>query len=85
MFHELQINNGGVCKGYDLGNNIKKPFPNSENISKEALDLIHSDVCGPMLIKLLGGSFYYVTFIDDFYHKTWIYLLKTKDEVFDKL
>lgn len=27
---------------------------------------------------------YYVTFIDDFSRKTWIYLLKDKDEAFGK-
>ena len=27
---------------------------------------------------------YYVSFIDDFSHKTWIYLLKGKSEVFSK-
>ena len=37
-----------------------------------------------MLVKSLGGSLYYVTFIDEFSRKTWIYLLKTKDEVFNK-
>ena len=26
-----------------------------------------------------------VSFIDDYSHKTWIYFLKTKDEVFSKL
>eukprot|EP00253_Pinus_taeda_P009654 PITA_09654 len=67
-----------------LGKNIKKPFLNSDNIAKETLDLIHSDVCGPMLAKLLVGLFYFVTFVDDFSHKTWIYLLNSKDEVFDK-
>jgi hypothetical protein len=73
-----------VCKGCALGKNIKKAFPSSENRSKGILDLIHSDVCGPMPANSLGGSLYYVTFIDDFSRKTWLYLLKTKDEVFGK-
>ena len=30
----------------------------------------------------LSGHEYYVTFIDDFSRKTWIYFLKTKGEVF---
>jgi hypothetical protein len=81
---ELQSVHEGVCRGCALGKNIKKPFPSSENRSKEILDLIHSDVCGPMPVKSLGGSLYYVTFIDDFSRKTWMYLIKTKDEVFGK-
>jgi len=34
--------------------------------------------------KSLGGHLYYVTFIDDHSRKTWVYLMKTKDEVFTK-
>ena len=32
----------------------------------------------------LSGYVYYVSFIDDFSHKTWIYLLRDKSEVFSK-
>ena len=32
----------------------------------------------------LSGYVYYIYFIDDFSRKTWIYLLKSKDEVFGK-
>ena len=32
----------------------------------------------------LRGYVYYVSFIDDFSRKTWIYFLKKKDEVFSK-
>jgi hypothetical protein len=81
---KLQSMHEGVCRGYALGKNIKKPFPSSENRSKEILDLIHSDVCGPMPVKSLGGSLYYVMFIDDFSRNTWMYLINTKDEVFGK-
>jgi len=30
----------------------------------------------------MGGAKYFVTFIDDFSRKVWLYLLKTKDECF---
>ena len=33
----------------------------------------------------LSGYLYYVSFIEDYSHKTWIYFLKGKDEVFGKL
>ena len=48
------------------------------------MGLIHSDICGPMSTRALGGGQYFVTFIDDHSRKTWIYSLKTKDEVFDR-
>jgi hypothetical protein len=81
---ELQSTHEGICKGCALGKNIKKPFPRNNNRSKEILDLIHSEVCCLMPVKSLGGSLYYVIFIDDYSRKTWLYLLKTKDEVFRK-
>jgi hypothetical protein len=37
-----------------------------------------------MQVKSLGGFVYYVTIIDDFSRNTWMYLIKTKDEVFGK-
>ena len=46
--------------------------------------MIHSDVCGPMSSSSLSGHVNYVSFIDDFSRKTWIYFMKNKDEVFIK-
>ena len=46
------------------------------------MDIVHSDVCGPMSRNSLRGYVYYVSFIDDYSRKTWIYFLKGKDEVF---
>ena len=36
------------------------------------------------VIKSLSGYAYYVSFIDDFSRKTWVYFMKNKDEVFSK-
>ena len=42
----------------------------------EKLDLVHTDVWGPTQVSYLGGSKYYVTFIDDATRKTWVYCIK---------
>ena len=53
-------------------------FRKSETKTKGTLELIHSDVCGPMSSTYLSGFEYYITFIDDYSRKTWIYFLKGK-------
>jgi transposase InsO family protein len=69
-----------VCKGCSLGKNTKKPYPLSNRKSNGILELIHSDLCGPMTEPSMNGCIYYIIFIDDCSRKTWIYFLKIKDE-----
>ena len=45
---------------------------------------INSDVRGKVTPTSIGGANYFVTFIDDATIYTWVYFLKTKDEVFAK-
>ena len=49
----------------------------------EKLDLVHTDVWGPAQVQSLGGSHYYVTFIDDATRKTWVYCIRQNYDVFD--
>jgi len=69
-------------QGCALGKYAKATFPRSKHRAKSVLGLIHLDICGPMFVKALSGVEYFLTFIDDHSRKTWIYFLKTKDEVF---
>jgi transposase InsO family protein len=78
------VDHEGVYKGCAQGKNVKKPFPSSDSKAKGVLDIIHSDVCEPMSTASLSKYVYYVSFIDDFSRKTWIYFLKAKNEVFNK-
>jgi hypothetical protein len=73
-----------VCRGCALGKNTKKPYPHSNRKSNGILDLIHSELCGPMTAPTMNGCIYYIIFMDDCSHKTWIYFLKTKDESFNR-
>ena len=75
---DLKIDHEGTCKGCAREKNIKNPFSKSETKTKGTLELIHSDVCGPMPSASLSGYEYYVTFIDDYSINTCIYFLNTK-------
>jgi len=72
------------CESCCDGKNHRSPFPKSSTTKRSSpLELIHSDVCGKLNPNSLGGGNYFVTFIDDCSHYTWVYIIKTKDEVFE--
>jgi hypothetical protein len=73
-----------LCEHCIYGKQNQVRFPSSATRAKGILELIHSDVFGPVHVLSLGKSVYYVSFIDDFSRCTWIYFLKNKSEVFDK-
>ena len=46
------------------------------------LELIHTNICGPMKTPSLESQRYFLIFIDDFSRMTWVYFLKEKSEAF---
>ena len=59
-------------------------FPsNPDKKKRDLLDLVHTDVCGPMQTRSLGGAFYFLLFIDDCTRYTWVYFLRRKSDVFE--
>lgn len=46
------------------------------------LELIHTNVCGPMHTQSLNGSKYFILFVDDFSRYTWVYFMRMKSEAF---
>lgn len=56
-------------------------FGTSTTKSKCILDLIHSDVWQAPVVSL-GGARYFVSFIDDFSRRCWVYPIRRKADVF---
>ena len=81
---ELSTKRDDVCRGCVLGKYAKAAYQRSSNRAKSVLGLIHSDICIPICMNALIVTKYFVNFIDDHSIKTWIYFMKTKDEVFDR-
>ena len=53
------------CNHCLFGKQHKVSFSFSSTRRSELLCLVHSDVCGPLEAKSLGGNKYFLTFIDD--------------------
>ncbi|KAJ9538985.1 hypothetical protein OSB04_031718 [Centaurea solstitialis] len=51
--------------------------------TKGILDYVHTDVWGPSSTPSLSRGKYFVSFIDDFSHNLWVYVLKLKSNVFE--
>ena len=50
----------------------------------DLLEIIHTDVCGPMNIKARDKYHYFLTFTDDLSRYGYIYLMQHKSETFEK-
>jgi len=74
----------GFCENCVYGKQNWRSFPSGGKRAKKILELVHSDMFGPVKVPSLGKFVYYVSFIDDFSRNTWIYFLKKKYEVFDR-
>nr|CAN66871.1 hypothetical protein VITISV_021425 [Vitis vinifera] len=72
-----------VCDGCALGKHHRQSFLKGVAWrAKKVLELIHTDICGPMSIPSQGNNKYFVLFIDDFTRMTWVFFMKQKSEVF---
>lgn len=73
------------CESCVLGKSHKQSFPTAKHTTKAILDYVHSDLWGsPTTPESLGGCKYFISFIDDFSKKVWVYFLKTKDGAFER-
>ncbi len=72
---DLDLN---YCDGCGHGKHHHTPFPLSGGFrAKEILSLVHTYLCGSMA-TFHGGAKHFITFIDDFSRKIFLYAMKTK-------
>ncbi|KAK2992531.1 hypothetical protein RJ640_002425 [Escallonia rubra] len=72
-----------VCEGCAFGKHHRQSFQKGVAWrAKEKLELVHTDVCGPMQTLSNTENMYFILFIDDYTRMTWVYFIRQKSEVF---
>ena len=72
----------GSCEGCKEGKQHREPFPEGERVPRKKLELVQTDIKGPINPPCFGGYRYFLTFLDVCSRKNWVYLLKHKHEAF---
>jgi hypothetical protein len=73
-----------TCEACLLGKMTKMHFSGFPERASDLLELIHTDVCGPMSTTTRGGYQYFITFTDDLSIYGYVYLMKHKSGTFEK-
>ena len=74
LLESLDYESLDACEPCLMGKMTKTPFSGTIERATDLLEIIHTNVCGPMSVDACGGYRYFLTFTDDL-SKIWVYLL----------
>ena len=83
--HDLDFSDFDTCVDCIKGKLTIRVRKNRATISEKVLQLIHTDIYGPITRVVVGGFRYFITFINDLLRHGWIELLREKYESLDAL
>jgi hypothetical protein len=72
-------NAASICRAYIEGKQHRTFNRTLSNRATERLELIYSDLSGPISTLSLDRNRYFIVYIDDYSRMTWIRFLKTKE------
>ena len=84
LLESLDYESFDTCKPCLMGKMTKTPFSGTVERATNLLEIIHTDVCGPMSVVARGGYRYILTLKDDLSRYGYVYLMKHKSETFEK-
>lgn len=79
------VDDDAKCEACIYGKQHRASFETRFEKSTKCGEIIHTDVCGPMQSVSIAGSRYFVLFKDDYSHFRFVYFMRNKSEVIQKL
>jgi transposase InsO family protein len=80
----LKFESDLVCASYRHGKMIAASHSLVNTVMIEhSGQLLHMDNVGSSRVRSMGGKWYVLIIVDDYSHYSWVFFLKSKDEVFE--
>jgi transposase InsO family protein len=58
-------------------------YPVNTVMTEHPGQLLYINTIGPSRVRSMGGKWYVLVIIDDYSHYSWVFILESKDEVFE--
>ena len=84
LSESLDYESFDTCEPCLMGKMTKTPFSETMERASDLLEIIHTDVCGPMSVDARGRYRCFLIFTDVLNRYGYIYLMKHKSETFEK-
>ena len=85
LLESLDYESFDTCEPCLMGKMTKTLFSRTMEPANDLLEIVHTDVCGPMSVEARDTYCYFLTFIDDLSRYGYICLMKHRSETFEKL
>ena len=73
-----------MCKNCQIGKMGKTSFKSKNYQSEDKLEIVHTDLCGPIRIESYTREKFFILFVDDYSRMMTVMYLKEKSEAFQK-
>ncbi|GJZ18873.1 retrovirus-related pol polyprotein from transposon TNT 1-94 [Tanacetum coccineum] len=84
LFGKKSLGKLDFCENYVLGKSHRVSFGVGRHTTQGVIDYVHSDLWGPSQVESLGGKRYFLSIVDDYSRRVWVYILRFKHEAFGK-
>ena len=79
-----KLKNLECCEHCVYGKSHRVKFRKSVHTTQGILDYVHADLWGAARVQSHGEGMYFLSLVNDYPRKLWVYILKGKDETFDR-
>ncbi|GJT50780.1 retrovirus-related pol polyprotein from transposon TNT 1-94 [Tanacetum coccineum] len=84
LFGKESLGKLDFCENCVLGKSHRVRFGVGRHTTQGVIDYVHSDLWGPSQVESLGGKRYFLSIVDDYSRRVWVYILRFKHKAFGK-